>query len=103
MGRNHPERSLNFRPRNDLQFALLDSELRIHVEEFRYFYEKLAADATVVFHDTAAQHEGLANAIRELIAQGQLAGPSSRLRAAFSQAACDAHRNCRQPLPPGHR
>jgi hypothetical protein len=48
------ERSLNFRPRNDLQFALLDSELRIHVEEFRHFYEKLAADATVVFHDTGA-------------------------------------------------
>jgi hypothetical protein len=68
------ERSLNFQPRNDLQFALLDSELRIHVEEFRHFYEKLAADATVVFHDTGAQCEGLVNAIRQLVAQGQLAG-----------------------------
>jgi hypothetical protein len=67
-------RSLNFQPRNEQQFALLDSELRIHVEEFRHFYEKLAPDATVVFHDTGAQHEGLVNAIRELIAQGQLAG-----------------------------
>jgi predicted O-methyltransferase YrrM/glycosyltransferase involved in cell wall biosynthesis len=68
------ERSLNFQPRNELQFALLDSEVRVSVEEFRHFYEKLAADATVVFHDTGAQHEGLVNAIRELIAQGQLTG-----------------------------
>jgi len=68
------ERSLNFQPRNELQFALLDSEGRFRAEGFRHFYEKLAAGATVVLHYTGSQHEGLADAIRELIAQGQLAG-----------------------------
>jgi predicted O-methyltransferase YrrM len=68
------EQNLNFQPRNELQFALLDSDVRDRAEEFRHFYEKLAAGATVVFHDTGVQHEGLADAIRELIAQGQLAG-----------------------------
>jgi hypothetical protein len=51
-----------------------------YAEEFRHFYEKLASGATVVFHDTGAQHEGLADAIKELIAQGQLAGSSRHFR-----------------------
>jgi hypothetical protein len=68
------EQSLNFQSRHELQFALLDSDIRIRAEEFRNYYEKLAPGATVVFHDTGGQPEGLVDAIRELIAQGQLTG-----------------------------
>lgn len=68
------EPSLIFQPDNDLEFALLDSDIGIRVEEFCHFYEKLAPGAIVVFHDTGAQHAGLAESISELISQGRLAG-----------------------------
>ncbi|MBV8174816.1 MAG: glycosyltransferase, partial [Verrucomicrobia bacterium] len=68
------EKSLNFQPEKEFKFALFDSAVDIRAKEFRHFYEKLAAGATVVFHDTGAQHRGLTDAIRELIAHGQLSG-----------------------------
>lgn len=66
--------SLNFQPPNELQFALFDSALDIRAEEFRHFYERLASGATVVFHDAGLGHQEMADAIRELIAKGQLSG-----------------------------
>ena len=68
------DQSLNFRPQNELQFALLDSDIKVRADEFRHFYEKLVPGATVVFHDTGVQHAGMADSIRELIAQSQLDG-----------------------------
>lgn len=68
------DQSLKFQPQNELQFALLDSDIKVRADEFRHFYEKLAPGATVVFHDTGVQHAGMADSIRELIAQCQLDG-----------------------------
>jgi hypothetical protein len=68
------DRSLNFQAQNELEFALFDSAIDIRAEEFRHFYEKLAPGATVVFHDTGAQHQGMAHAITELMEKGQLIG-----------------------------
>ena len=68
------DQSLYFQPQSELQFALFDSEVQVCAEEFYHFYEKLAPGATVVFHDTGVQHVGLADRIRELIAQGMLVG-----------------------------
>ena len=68
------DQSLNFQPQSELQFALFDSDVQVRAEEFYHFYEKLAPGATVVFHDTGVQHVGLADRIRELIAQGLLVG-----------------------------
>jgi predicted O-methyltransferase YrrM len=67
--------SLNYRPPSVLQFALLDSAVGLRAKEFRHFYEHLEHGATVVFHDTGVQFPGnLADAIRELIAEGLLLG-----------------------------
>jgi predicted O-methyltransferase YrrM len=66
--------SLGFEPQNELQFALLDSDIGVRADEFRHFYDKLAPRATVVFHDTGPQHAGLADAIKELVAEGRLTG-----------------------------
>jgi hypothetical protein len=66
--------SLNFQPEKELQFALFDSPIDIRAKEFRHFYGKLAAGASVVFPDTGAQHRGLADTITELITHGQLSG-----------------------------
>jgi predicted O-methyltransferase YrrM/glycosyltransferase involved in cell wall biosynthesis len=68
------EQSLTFEPPNQLEFALLDSDIGVRAHEFRHLYEKLVAGATVVFHDTGAQHPGLAEGIKELISQGRLVG-----------------------------
>jgi len=68
------EQSLTFESPCELEFALLDSDIGVRADEFRHFYEKLAPGATVVFHDTGAQHAGLAEGIRELISQGRLVG-----------------------------
>jgi len=68
------ERSLNFEPDKELEFALLDSDIGVRAEEFRHLYEKMAPGATVVFHDTGVQHLGLAESIGELISQGRLVG-----------------------------
>jgi len=68
------EESLTFEPPNELEFVLLDSDVGIRTDEFCHFYDKLAAGAVVVFHDTGTQHAGLAEAIEELILQDRLAG-----------------------------
>ena len=68
------DKSLNFQPQNEIQFALFASAIDIRAEEFRHFYEKLAPGATVVFHDTGARHQAMVHAITELIAKGQLTG-----------------------------
>jgi predicted O-methyltransferase YrrM/glycosyltransferase involved in cell wall biosynthesis len=68
------EKSLTFESQNELEFALLDSDIGVRAGEFRHFYEKLASGATIVFHDTGAQHAGLAEGIRELISEGRLVG-----------------------------
>ena len=36
------DQSLKFQPQNELQFALLDSDIKVRADEFRHFYEKLA-------------------------------------------------------------
>lgn len=68
------EQSLTFESPCELEFALLDSDIGVRADEFRHFYEKLAPGAIVIFHDTGAQHAGLAEEIRELISQRRLAG-----------------------------
>jgi hypothetical protein len=68
------DQSLNFQPRSELQFALLDSDVQVRAKEFHHFYEKLTPGATVVFHDTGVQHVGLADSVKEMIAQGLLVG-----------------------------
>jgi predicted O-methyltransferase YrrM len=68
------ERSLTFQPENKLEFALLNSGIGARADEFRHFYDRLAPGATVVFHDTGAQHAGFAEGIKGLISQGRLAG-----------------------------
>jgi hypothetical protein len=66
--------SLNFRPQDELQFALLDSDVGLRAAEFEHFYDNLTSGAVVVFHDTAAQHVGMAESVKAFVAEGSLDG-----------------------------
>jgi predicted O-methyltransferase YrrM len=77
------EQILNFQPRNELQFVLLDSDFGVRADEFRHLCKKLASGAIVVFHDSTTRHAGMADAIIKLTMEGRLA------------------RSCVFPTPPG--
>ncbi|HTU82642.1 MAG TPA: glycosyltransferase family 2 protein [Candidatus Acidoferrales bacterium] len=66
--------SLAFEPAEQYRFALFDSELSLRPLELRRFYDHLEPRATVVFHDTAAQHAGSSDAIVDLCTMGLLQG-----------------------------
>lgn len=68
------ESSLDFSPRDVVEFALLDSETTIRETEFRRFLPWLAPGATIVFHDTAVHHKVVGDGVNRLITEGLLEG-----------------------------
>jgi predicted O-methyltransferase YrrM len=66
--------SLEFDPQGPYDFALFDSDIPIRADEFRRFYDAIAPDTIIVFHDTAAHHPGSADNIHDLMTMGLLEG-----------------------------
>lgn len=58
--------SLDFTPRQEIQFAWLDSRLELRVDELERFRPWLAPGAVVGVHDTAAHHGPLGDTLAGL-------------------------------------
>jgi hypothetical protein len=54
--------------------AIFDSELELRDVELRRFLPYLTEGAIVVFHDTAAHHQVVADGLRVLISEGVVFG-----------------------------
>ena len=66
--------SLEFEPKQPIDFALLDSDIGIRHLEFRHFRHHFAQSAFVAFHDVAPHHGALNDNVRALVNEGLITG-----------------------------